>query len=736
MLRIFCLLSVALLVTLGAAPAKTYFTQWRKLQHQYNALAIQKGFSPIDIGVKQIWVPKRDIVDRCVTCHIGMGDGEPIPGHPVFGEHPEIPHEFAELGCVSCHQGQGRATTRDAAHGEGHHIEWDTPVVDKGMSQAGCGSCHASVKVPPTEVVERGAYLFDLHGCRSCHRVDGDGGKVGPDLSSVGLKGFDKDWHIRHLKNPGNLVKGSRMMNFGHLTDGEMDSIITYVNTLVGAPKLMAGKAVVNTHGCRGCHTIQGVGGDIGPPLDQEGAKSKNLFPFEGVEAKHTVANWHIAHLRNPSKVVVGSKMPAMGLNEKELAEVTTYLLSLRTEGQSLDLLPPREAVARLQKEKDHGTTGKDIYRVYCSACHGQGAEGKVLKELGTRVPFIGGSDFLAVASDNFLRANLMIGRPGRKMPAWGSKAGGLDAKEIDAVIGFLRSHEPTPPSFQEVQAANGDVDLGRFLFQGNCAMCHGRGGAGTVVAPSLINNEFLTAASDRFLYETIVKGRPGSAMPSHKRFKARQISSLMAFLDSHRSEPKKDLLGYRAAGSATYGKAIYAANCAACHQADGSGGVGPALANQAFLAAVSDGFLATTIREGRGNRAMRAFGKGRGGIVDLREREIEDLVTYIRTWQDPLSTKVLKGRAQGTIADGARDYKTMCAGCHGNDGKGGLAPALNNPGFLAAASDGFLQATILRGRAGTPMRAWGKAGIADLSPQQVNDIVAFIRNWDRKDNP
>lgn len=33
----------------------------------------------------------------------------------------------------------------------------------------------------------RGSVLFEKHGCRQCHSIDGDGGDVGPNLSNIGV---------------------------------------------------------------------------------------------------------------------------------------------------------------------------------------------------------------------------------------------------------------------------------------------------------------------------------------------------------------------------------------------------------------------------------------------------------------------------------------------------------------------------------------------------------------------
>lgn len=736
LLWVFFLLSVTLLVVLATVPARHHFSEWRGLQGEYNRLAAEAGSPPVEVGLKQVWLPERGVVDRCVTCHLGMGPGEPIEGHPVFAAHPDVHHDVGKFGCVSCHQGQGRATTSEAAHATGHGVEWHAPLIEPGKAQSGCGTCHSTLVVPPMQVVDRGKYLFDLHGCLSCHAVDGEGGVVGPDLSQVGLRGFDRDWHVRHLTHPGQVVEGSKMMSFGHLPDEDLDALVTYMDTLVGAPDLVAGKALVNSHGCRGCHQIAGAGGDMGPPLDGAGEKNPHGLDFSGVEGEHTLAEWHRAHLLDPAAVVPGSQMPPPEMTEEEIEQVTTYLLSLREAQMPLRMLPTQEAVARLEGRKDHPVGGEDLYRVYCSACHGAGGEGRVLDQLGTRVPAITGEDFLAVASDSYLRETMKRGRPGRNMPAWSGRDGGLSDDEVDAVLAYLRSHEPTPPSFEAVQAATADLEHGAQLYAGNCASCHGGEAEGTVIAPSLVNDEFLTIVDDRFLYQTIVHGRAGTAMPSHKGLSAHSVRSLIAWIDSHRSRDRVDVSRYRARGSTAYGAELYRTQCASCHGQDGGGGVGSALANQAFLASVSDGFLAATIREGRGHRAMRAFGKNRGGIVELEEREIADLVAYLRSLQRPGPAPVLKGHVQGDTERGAELYVGMCAGCHGGQGAGGLAPALTNPGFLASASDGFLQATILRGRAGTAMRSWGVHGFAELKPQEVNDLTAYLRSFERRDTP
>ncbi len=129
----------------------------------------------------------------------------------------------------------------------------------------------------------------------------------------------------------------------------------------------------------------------------------------------------------------------------------------------------------------------------------------------------------------------------------------------------------------------------------------------------------------------------------------------------------------------------------------------------------------------------MRPFGSH--GFVQLEGREVGDLIVFLRRMaSEPLPTPGFR-TVQGTVSRGQEFYEQYCIGCHGENGAGRTAPALANAAFLDAVTDGFLQATIVRGRSGTAMRAWarGRYGFEELSPREINDIVAYIRNWQTK---
>ncbi len=78
--------------------------------------------------------------------------------------------------------------------------------------------------------VLRGKALYKELDCAGCHRIHGKGEAFGPDLSYIGdLR--DRDWLIRHFKDPQAIVPGSEMPNYG-LNEEELNDLTNYMLTL------------------------------------------------------------------------------------------------------------------------------------------------------------------------------------------------------------------------------------------------------------------------------------------------------------------------------------------------------------------------------------------------------------------------------------------------------------------------------------------------------------------------
>lgn len=94
-------------------------------------------------------------------------------------------------------------------------------------------------------------------------------------------------------------------------------------------------------------------------------------------------------------------------------------------------------------------------------------------------------------------------------------------------------------------------------------------------------------------------------------------------------------------------------------------------------------------------------------------------------------ATSSLAGAANAAADRGAAVYRKYCATCHGDRAQGYAgdhAPSLVTSTFLASASDDFLRAAIDRGRPGTAMAGYGRAIGGPLDPEQVGDVIAFLR--------
>jgi mono/diheme cytochrome c family protein len=82
-------------------------------------------------------------------------------------------------------------------------------------------------------------------------------------------------------------------------------------------------------------------------------------------------------------------------------------------------------------------------------------------------------------------------------------------------------------------------------------------------------------------------------------------------------------------------------------------------------------------------------------------------------------------------VMDFGELFDENCAGCHGVDGRRGVAQPLNDPLFLAVAGDARLRDVVSRGVPGTPMAAFGRDAGGVLTNEQVRALVdGMKRNW------
>ncbi len=178
----------------------------------------------------------------------------------------------------------------------------------------------------------------------------------------------------------------------------------------------------------------------------------------------------------------------------------------------------------------------------------------------------------------------------------------------------------------------------GERLYNQNCVFCHQPDAIGKPgFAPSLTNPELLATASDKFLMGTIRDGRPGTGMAPFAHLGRKGATAVVAYLRSHSDEPNRSAevdAQPAASGDPRLGKIWFDDICSTCHGVNGdgylAGGTGTAIGTAGFLGKASDGFIRETIKRGRSNTRMLGFA-GPSGLANLSDREIDDIIVYLR---------------------------------------------------------------------------------------------------------
>jgi ubiquinol-cytochrome c reductase cytochrome b subunit len=94
----------------------------------------------------------------------------------------------------------------------------------------------AAVEGPPLSSVQRaGRALYQSQQCGGCHRIAGQGGEEGPDLTTVGLR-HSAGWMHSFMETPARFHEESRMPAYGPpaMTHQEIEELAQYLATLRG----------------------------------------------------------------------------------------------------------------------------------------------------------------------------------------------------------------------------------------------------------------------------------------------------------------------------------------------------------------------------------------------------------------------------------------------------------------------------------------------------------------------
>jgi len=204
------------------------------------------------------------------------------------------------------------------------------------MKGAPATSASQNLVVPRKEVAfhPTGSFgeVYDRYKCYTCHKFNGYGGDLAPDLTYEGSRA-QRQWLVDFLKNPQTLRPTLilRMPQF-NMSDKDVATLADYITMVLQHPAanpaavdskqftpamVALGKQLYEVkYQCQSCHTIGGTGGYVGPNLSNTGGW---LTPA-----------WIEAWLRNPQALVPDTIEPRRNFAEDEVSALTAYLMTLR----------------------------------------------------------------------------------------------------------------------------------------------------------------------------------------------------------------------------------------------------------------------------------------------------------------------------------------------------------------------------------------------------------------------
>ena len=299
----------------------------------------------------------------------------------------------------------------------------------------------------------------------------------------------------------------------------------------------LAGSRVFGAKGCVKCHSVNGVGGKVGPDL----AKIPRPRSFFDLAADM----WNHLHKMVPKMQELGIPRPT--LDAQEAGDLIGFLYTLNYFDQPGNL-----------------TVGKRLFtEKRCIVCHQAGGVGGVV---GPNLEHL--TQFrspIYVASAMWNHGPQMA----EKMKEKGVERPGFTGAELRDLIAFL-APATAGPHEGPLYVLPGRADLGRQLFaEKRCIECHSVGGVGGKVGPDLVelgvrrsSIEFAAAIWNKAPAMMAAMRQRGITVP---QLKPEDMADLVAYLYSVR---------YFASGSITNGwKVAFEKGCLHCHSVFGERG-------------------------------------------------------------------------------------------------------------------------------------------------------------------
>jgi cbb3-type cytochrome c oxidase subunit III len=318
-----------------------------------------------------------------------------------------------------------------------------------------------------TSQIAEGQIVY-AENCAVCHNAAGQGLGANPALNTAGVQQMDYDTLYRTIARGryNTAMPAWSTDDGGPLNDAALNAVvallqhgdwqqtqmvvadlglaprapisvtvpITTLQQIARLPEGTALAAAVQAYAanCVACHGSNGQGTTLAPALND---------PVIRAERTADQLNKTIS-LGSPGTVMAG-------WNQRLSAEEIDQLVTLVQRWDQIppDAMPEPPAQPIIVTEKLLAT-GQTLYAQNCSRCHGTDGQGT------RRAPALNVQSFFdKVTTDQAMAQIVSSGVPGTAMPAWGDR---LNVSEIEAIVAYVRSWEPTAPAVASPQATGG----------------------------------------------------------------------------------------------------------------------------------------------------------------------------------------------------------------------------------------------------------------------------------------
>jgi mono/diheme cytochrome c family protein len=403
------------------------------------------------------------------------------------------------------------------------------------------------------ERLEKGRLSFSTSRCLTCHKLNGRGGELAPELGRIVLK-TNRNWLKAWVSNPQqwNFITIMPQFNLTNeavtnlveylIDESEADESDTAENKSIKQKRSTAdqkgseirGRNLFTNKGCLNCHRMQGVEktGNFASSLAEMADLDVSHLGFGDATIPKNKYDYITTKLQNPKLFGKDLIMPFYDLKPEEIGQMTMALMGKSQKIPEAYRVQPKIINHHLPK----GSVGEMFDKYRCLSCHHvRGVGSDLAPDLTAE-----GSKVKLNWLKSFLKTPYAI-RPylTERMPRFN-----LSESEADLLANYISlALREEAIDWLEIPKKKGEVIIGKKLYFENftCQSCHSIGAKGGYYGSALDTiGDRLTRKWTLARLENVHRYEDNAREPV-LNLNSEGITHLAAFLQTLREKGNKD---------------------------------------------------------------------------------------------------------------------------------------------------------------------------------------------------